>query len=226
MKRIYLLIIVGAIFVATSLPAAHAGANGKVDEILLNMQRAASVIKTLQATLNQETRNTVLGGRGETYTGEVFFQHVGRNVDRVRISYTKPSGRVVVVKENQIFLYEKSTNQCFKSTRSSLASKNQEFSFFATPYSLTSADMKARYVIAYVNEEDGKEVLELTPRNPSSVKKMRWWVDKTSWLPIKTQMVEQDETTTFVLTGTRINDKSFGIKFDDPCPSGAEVIKR
>ena len=41
MKRIYLLIIVGALFVTTSLPAAHAGANGKVDA---NIEVAVAVI--------------------------------------------------------------------------------------------------------------------------------------------------------------------------------------
>ena len=226
MKRIYLLLIVGALFVTASLPSAHAGANGRVDEILANMQKAASTIRTLQATLKQETRNPDIGGT-ETYKGEVFFKHAGKNTDRVRISYTVPAGRVVVVNEQQIFLYEKSTNQCFITTRSSLASKNQEFSFFATPYSLSSAEMKARYNIAYVKEEGGTEVLELTPRGQSSVKKMKWWVDKASWLPTRSEMTEQNnEITTFTLTGTRVNDRGFDGKFEKPCPKGSEEIKR
>jgi outer membrane lipoprotein-sorting protein len=225
MKRIYLLLVVGALFVTASLPVAHAGGNGKVDEILANMQKAAAKITTLQATLKQDTRNAVLGGT-ETYKGEVFFKHVGKNTDRVQISYTVPAGRVVVVNEKQIFLYEKSTNQCFITTRSALASKNQEFSFFATPYSLSAAEMKTRYDIAYIKDEGGTEVLELTPKGPSSVKKMKWWVDKTSWLPVKTEMTEQDEVTTFTLSGTRVNDRGFDAKFQKPCPSGSEEIKR
>ena len=226
MKRIYLLLIAGALFVAASLPVAHARPNGQVDEILASMQKAASKITTLQASLRQDTRNAVLGGT-ETYRGEVFFKHVGPKVDRVRIAYSVPEGRVVMVNDKKIFLYEKSTNQCFETTRSSLASKNQEFSFFATPYSLSSAEMKARYEIVYVREEGGTEVLELTPRGQSSVKKMKWWIDKASWLPIKTEMTEKnDEITTFTLSGTRVNDKGFSGKFDDPCPKGSERIKR
>ena len=160
MKRIYLLLMVGALFVVASLPVAHARPNGRVDEILASMQRAASKITTLQAALTQETRNTELGGRPEISRGEVFFKHFGPKADRVRISYSLPAGRVVVVNERQIFLYEKSTNQCFETTRSSLASKNQEFSFFATPYSLSSAEMKARYEIVYIKDDGGTEVLE------------------------------------------------------------------
>ena len=226
MRRIYLFLMIGSLFVTASLPAAHAGANGRVDEILVNMQRTASTIRTLQATLKQDIRNPDIGGT-ETYKGEVFFRHVGKNVDRVRISYSVPAGRVVVVNESQIFLYEKSTNQCFITTRSSLASKNQEFSFFATPYSLSSAEIKARYEITYVKDEGSTEVLELIPRSQSSVKRMKWWVDKASWLPVKSEMAEQNnEITTFTLTGTKINAKGFDGKFEDPCPSGSEKIKR
>ena len=226
MRRIYLFLMIGSLFVTASLQAAHAGANGRVDEILANMQKTASTIRTLQATLKQETRNADIGGT-ETYKGEVFFRHVGKNVDQVRISYSVPAGRVVVVNDRQIFLFEKSTNQCFITTRSSLASKNQEFSFFATPYSLSATEIKARYEIAYVKEEGGAEVLELTPRSQSSVKRMKWWVDKASWLPIKSEMAEQNnEITTFTLTGTRINGKGFDGNFGDPCPSGSEKIKR
>ena len=226
MKRIYLLLVVGTLFLMASLPAAHAGANGRVDEILTSMQQAASKIRTLQAKLRQDTRNPDLGGT-ETYRGDVFFKHVARNVDRVRISYEVPAGRVVVVNEKEIFLYEKSTNQCFITTRRSLASKNQEFSFFATPYSLSAAEMKARYDIAYIKEDGGAEVLELTPKSQSSVKKMRWWVDKASWLPIKSEMTEQNnEITTFTLSGAKVNDRGFDGKFDDPCPAGCEKITR
>ena len=225
MKRIYLLLIVGVLFVAASLPVAHARPNGRVDEILASMQRAASKITTLQATLRQDTRNADLGGRPETSRGEVFFKHVGPKADLVRITYSVPDGRVVVVNEKQIFLYEKGTNQCIETTRSSLASKNQEFSFFATPYSLSAAEMKTRYEIVYVHEEGGTEVLELTPRSQSSVKKMKWWVDKASWLPIKTEMTEKNnDVTTFTLTGTSVNAKGFSGRFDNPCPKGSERI--
>jgi len=92
MRRIYLFLMIGSLFVMASLPAAHAGANGRVDEILANMQKTASTIRTLQATLKQETRNLAIGGT-ETYRGEVFFRHVGKNVDQVRISYSVPAGR-------------------------------------------------------------------------------------------------------------------------------------
>ena len=226
MKRIYLLFTLGTLFAAPSLPAAYAGANGRVDDILSKMQQAASKIRTFQATLKQDTRNPDIGGT-ETYKGEIFFKHVGKNSDRVRISYTVPEGRVVVVNDKEVFMYEKSTNQCFITTRSSLASKNQEYSFFATPYSLSSAEIKARYEIAYVKEEGGTEILELTPRSHSSVKKMKWWVDKSSWLPIKSEMSEQNnEITTFTLTGTKVNDRGFDGKFETPCPPGSEKIKK
>src|SRR6185503_8913125 len=70
-------------FTLIALLAAAAGserdslANGKVDEILANMQKAAANVTTIQAKMDQTKRNMQIGGT-ERYRGEVFFKHVAK----------------------------------------------------------------------------------------------------------------------------------------------------
>ena len=229
MKRINLLVLAGTLLVTASGPAVHARVNGRADEVLANMQKAASSIKSIQAKLEQRKRLAI--GGTEIYRGEIFFKHVGKNSDRVRINYEIPAGQTVAVNDKEIILYQKEINQCHITSRKTVGtSSNQEFAFFATPYSLTSAQLKARYEITYVGPEhvDGAstEVLELTPKTKSNVRKMRWWVDQNSWLPIRSQVVEQtNDVTTFILRDARINGPMTSGQLDFPCPSDSKRIR-
>jgi outer membrane lipoprotein-sorting protein len=127
-------------------------ANGQLDQVLSNMQREARNIKTLFAHMEQTKRNTQIGGK-EIYRGKIFFKHAGKGNDRVKIVYEIPAGQEVSVIGDEITLYQPSINQVIYTSRRSQASQNQEFAFFSTPYSLTSAQIKSRYDAAYLGEE-------------------------------------------------------------------------
>lgn len=228
MKRINVLLMAVALLVALSIPAAKATANGRADDVLANMQRAAANIKTIYARMEQNSRNAELGGT-ERYRGELFFKHIGRGSDRVRINYEIPAGQTVAVNDREIILHQKAINQCTVTARNAVGQKNQEFAFFATPYSLTSEQIRARYEIVHVGDEsvDGvmTAVLELTPKVKSSVKKMKWWIDQRSWLPIKSEVVEQNRNvSTFILKDTRINDSKIGGQVEYSCPPGSKKV--
>ncbi|HWC76042.1 MAG TPA: outer membrane lipoprotein carrier protein LolA, partial [Blastocatellia bacterium] len=215
MKRISLFSVAGALLVMSSAPLASATANGRVDEILSNMQRAAANIKTVHARLEQRKRNSQLGGRDEVQSGEILFKHIGKNNDRVRINYDRPAGQVVWVNDKQIILYQQPINQCFVTARSALAKKNQEFALFATPYSVSAGDIKSRYEVAHVGDEsvDGAPavVLELKPRGASSIQRMKWWVHTGTWLPLMSQVVEPNgDISTFILRNTKVNEGNLG----------------
>jgi outer membrane lipoprotein-sorting protein len=229
MKRINIFLVAGALLVTASIPATPATPNGRVDEVLGNMQKAAANIKTIYARLEQNNKNGEIGGT-ERYRGEIFFKHIARGSDRVRINYEIPAGQTVVVNDKEIILHQKAINQCHITARNAVGQRNQEFAFFATPYSLTSAQIKARYEIAHVGDEtvDGVStaVLELTPKVKSSVKKMKWWIDRGSWLPIKSEVVEQNRSvSTFILKDTRINDSKTSAQFDYKCPDGSKIVR-
>lgn len=229
MRRSKLLFTIFALIAASVVPTTGSMANGKLDEVLANMERAARSIKTIEADMHQEKRNMQIGGK-EVYAGRIRFQHASKTVDRFRIDYSIPAGQVVVVDGNKIILYQPSINQVILTTRQAQASQNQEFSFIATPYK-SVPELKTQYNIEYAGDEQvgsgTTAKLELTPRKASSAKKLTLWVDQSSWLPIKYQVVEtNNNVTTFVLTGLKLNGGFPGNTFKLTWPTGTKEVRR
>lgn len=203
-------------------------ANGKLDAVLANMERAARTIKTIEADMLQEKRDMQIGGK-EVYSGKIFFLHDPK-CDKVRINYDRPPGQVVAVLCNEIILYQPSIKQVIKTTRQSQASKNQEFSFIATPYK-SVPELKSQYNIVYVGDErvgsSATAKLDLTPKAKSSVQKLTLWVDESSWLPIKYQVVEKSNNiTTFTLGNMKTNGGLSGENFKVTWPAGTKVVRQ
>jgi outer membrane lipoprotein-sorting protein len=217
-----------ALVAALSATAAGAGGSGKLDEVLANMERAARSIKGIEADLRQEKRDMQIGGK-EVYSGKIYFQHSGKDRDKLRIDYTVPEGQVVGVNGDKITLYQKSINQVILTTRKAQASKSQEFSFIATPYK-SVPELKSQYNIVHAGDEQvgsgSTAKLELTPKGPSSAKKVILWVDQSSWLPIKYQVTETNNNiTTFTLNNLKRGDIP-GNKFNITWPPGTKVVQQ
>jgi outer membrane lipoprotein-sorting protein len=225
MKRINLIFTIAVFLIAVfSIPTASA--NGNLDEILNNMQKKAASIKTIYARMEQVKRDANLGGKPEQYAGEIFFKHVGKNNDMVRINYSKPSGQSVWVIGDKVTLYQAAINQAIVTTRGAAASKGDEFSFVATPYT-SVPDLKRQYNITHVGDEQGMAKLELTPKNKSSVKSLTLWVDQSSWLPTKYQIVEANNNiTTFTLIGMKTNGVIPNGNFEVKLPKDTQIIRK
>jgi outer membrane lipoprotein-sorting protein len=230
MKRTSISGLAAAFAIAATLFSSGVEANGQLDQVLSNMQREARNIKTLFAHMEQTKRNTQIGGK-EIYRGKIFFKHAGKGNDRVKIVYEIPAGQEVSVIGDEITLYQPSINQVIYTSRRSQASQNQEFAFFSTPYSLTSAQIKSRYDAAYLGEEQvggaRTSVIELTPKAKSAVKKIKWWVDQSSWLPIKSEVIEQNgDVSTFSLSGLKTNGSMSDGIFKIKVAKGTKEIRR
>jgi len=228
MKRSVLLLMVVALIAAASTPGPVAGANGKLDEVLANMERAARSIKTIEADMRQEKRDRQIGGK-EVYSGRIFFLH-DKKCDKVRINYENPQGQAVAVVCNQIILYQPRINQVILTTRQAQASKNQEFSFIATPYK-SVPELKNQYNIVYIGDEqlesNSTAKLELAPKAKSSVQKLTLWVSQSSWLPIRYQVVENNNNlTTFTLSNMKLNGGLSPETFKVSWPSGTKVVRQ
>ena len=220
--------MVVALIAAASTPGPVAGANGKLDEVLANMERAARSIKTIEADMRQEKRDRQIGGK-EVYSGRIFFLH-DKKCDKVRINYENPQGQAVAVVCNQIILYQPRINQVILTTRQAQASKNQEFSFIATPYK-SVPELKNQYNIVYIGDEQLESnltaKLELAPKAKSSVQKLTLWVSQSSWLPIRYQVVENNNNlTTFTLSNMKLNGGLSPETFKVSWPSGTKVVRQ
>jgi outer membrane lipoprotein-sorting protein len=228
MKRL-ILFATFAVLLAANSGFAFDPPNGNLDEILANMQQAARRVSTLKARLLQENRDRTIGGKGQVYSGQLTFQHGSRASDKVRIDYDRPAGQVICVAGEDIILYQPSIKQVTITRRRALAAKNQEFDFIATPYdSVTS--LRARYDIVHAGDEQlqGGSVarLELTPKTKSSVKKLTLWVSQSSWLPIKYEVLEVNNSlSTFTLSDISMNAKLEGDAFKVKWPGDVKVVR-
>src|SRR5262245_27257178 len=228
MKSVKWLTLIVTMSLGASLPMPCASTNGKLDEVLANMERAARQISTMESSMHQEKRLTQIGGK-EVYRGNIRFLH-DKRCDRVRIDYSVPAGQVVVVDCERIILYQPSINQVIITTRKAQAAKGKEFSFIATPYK-SIAELNRDYDIVYSGDEAVESVstakLDLTPKASSSVRKLSLWVDQASWLPIRYQVVEKNrDVTTFTLTGMKKNGGFSGDPFKFTWPKGTKEVRQ
>jgi outer membrane lipoprotein-sorting protein len=224
MKRIATAILM-TLFMGAVLNNSLAAADGQLDQILNNMQKAAAGIKTIYAKMDQVKRDAAIGG-SEKYSGEIFFKHAGKNSDKVRINYMVPKGQRIWVVGDNIILYQEATKTAYISSRKAQASKNSEYAFVATPYT-SVPDLKRQYNITHVGEEGGLAKLELTPKAKSSLKQLLLWVDQGSWLPTKYQVTESNNSvTTFTLSSLKpngvISDKTFNTDY----PPDTKIVRR
>jgi outer membrane lipoprotein-sorting protein len=225
MKRSILIFTIVAVTAAAIFPTARTSANGKLDEILANMQNAASKITSIHAKMEQLKRDLQIGGI-EKYSGEVFFKHAAKSNDKVKIVYSIPEGQTIWVVGETITLYQAKIKQAIITTRSAAAAKGDEFAFIATPYT-SVPDLKRQYNIVYAGDDQGMAKLELTPKAKSSIKKLTWWVDQTTWLPVRSTVVESNGTpTTFILTDLKTNQGVSDSTFKVDLPKETKIVRR
>lgn len=225
MKQINLFFITAALLITASVSVSSASSDGKLDQVLNNMQKSAASITTIYANMEQLKRDRSIGGT-ERYRGQVFFKHAGKGNDRVKIVYSQPQGQVVWVVGDEITLYQANINQAIVTSRKAAASRGDEFSVVATPYT-SVPELKRQYNIVYVGDEEGMAKLELTPKGKSSLKSMTLWVDQSSWLPAKSYVVEASgNASTFTFAGMKKNSVIPNGTFDVKLPKGTKIIRK
>ncbi|HEY7546131.1 MAG TPA: sigma-E factor regulatory protein RseB domain-containing protein [Blastocatellia bacterium] len=226
MKRL-LILSTATILIFTSVTLSSPP-NGNPDQILAKMQEAAKKITTIRASIEQMKKYDI-GGKPETYRGILIFKHAGKS-DWLRINYDNT--QQVSVDPSKIVLYQPKINQAIVTTRGQLAAKNQEFAFFSAPYSLTGAQMKQRYDIVHTGDEQvggvNTSVLQLTPKQQSAVRQMKWWVSQASWLPVKSEMIDSrsGDITTFTMGNMEINPKIADSEFKIKFAPGTKIVNK
>lgn len=222
MKKMKVAITVVAVLLASAGLIPGAQANGQLDQILNNMQNAGKKITSLAGNIAQEKKSS-LGGKPEYYQGTTTLQRGAKGSEKVIVHYT--NGQHVSVVGNRIVLYNERIPQAIETTRQSQANSKPEFDFIATPYS-SVADLKARFTIAYLGDENGMAKLELTPKNPA-LQKSILWVDKGLWIPTKFRVVEKTgDISSFTLSGVQLNPKVSADTFKIKYAPNTQIIKR
>jgi outer membrane lipoprotein-sorting protein len=225
MKSSKLIVAIAVLFGAAMVPNGYSFPNGKLDEILANMQKAAGSITTIQANMEHLKRDRNLGGKPERYSGEIFFKHSGKNNDKIKIVYSIPKGQTIWVVGDTITLHQAEINQAIVTTRSAAAAKGDEFAFIATPYT-SVPELKRQYDIVYVGDDQGMPKLDLTPKAKSSIQKLSLWVDQSSWLPVRYAVLEPGRETTFIISNIKKNQGVSESTFRVDLPKGTKTVRR
>ncbi|MEK6300478.1 MAG: outer membrane lipoprotein carrier protein LolA [Acidobacteriota bacterium] len=225
MKQLSIGLIAAALLLAAGASISAGRTNGKLDEILANMQKSAGAITSIQAEMEQLKRDRNIGGV-EKYRGEIFFKHEAKGCDKVKIVYSIPRGQTIWVVCDTITLYQSEIKQAIVTTRAAAASKGDEFAFIATPYT-SVPELKRQYEIVYAGDDQSMAKLELTPKAKSSIQKLTLWVDQTSWMPVKYTVVEAGGTaTTFILSNVKKNQRLPDPTFKADLPKDTKIVRR
>lgn len=225
MKQISKKLMAAAALLAAAASVSPAIPNGKLDEILANMQKSASGITSIYAKMEQLKRDRNIGGI-ERYRGEIFFKHGPKGNDKVKIVYSTPKGQTIWIVGDTITLFQAEIKQAIVTTRSAAAAKGDEFAFVATPYK-SVPDLKRQYDIVYAGDDQGMAKLDLTPKTKSSIQKLTLWVDQSSWMPVKYTVVEAGgNATTFTLTDVQKNKGVSDSTFKVDLPKDTKILRR
>ena len=197
-----------------------------MDSALKQLDRQGSDFETVLADVEidwvSRDGSTTTDNKGRIY----------QNADgEVRIQIATPDKRTVLIRRNDVLLYDPVKAIVEEFSRSK---DNRLEVFTVLGFSITGGDLKRDYLVTFLGEDEimDRRVLglELTPKSDSdreSVSSIQLWIDQASWLPVR-QIIEhtpsgQSVTTTY--TGTARNLKLNPKLFDDDWPKGTKKVR-
>jgi outer membrane lipoprotein-sorting protein len=231
MKKFFGMAIVGMMMTMVMLNARSAQASAPstvLANILDKMTTAASGLRSLKANIKQQKTNTQLGIKGPVESGTLYYKPLKDGKSQLRIDYSTPDVKVLVVDGDKFQLYQPELKQMIQSSIQSYAKQNS-----AGALSLKfDAGTKDRYNISYVRDEDVEgvqtSVLALVPKAgiASPFKHQEVWVDHKTWLPVRFQFTEKNNDVQWIQFGNlqqniAVSKDTFEIK----SKPGTQIIK-
>src|SRR5258708_17352914 len=167
MKKFFGMVVVGMMMTMVMLNArsAQAGAPSTVlANILDKMTGAASKLTSLKANLTQQKINTQIGIKGPIETGTLYYKPLKDGKSQLRIDYTSPDVKILVVDGDKFSLYQPALNQIIKSSIQNYT-KNNSAGALSLKFDASTRD---KYNISYERDEDvdgiQTSVLALVPK--------------------------------------------------------------
>ena len=199
------------------LPGSARPGGVDLQTVIRNLQAANQRLSGLRATVVHQRVNSQLGVREPQQVGTLRFSTKG-NVRRLRIDYTEPQSKTVVVNGNEAILIEPALNQAFVSTTSEIAKKTASTSLLTV---LTDAQqLSDNFEVSLEGDEnlDGQPTtkLLLRPKGKSQYTRLEVWVSHQHWLPVKQVLHTRSDYTTILLSNIRLQsipESSFKVDY-------------
>jgi outer membrane lipoprotein-sorting protein len=190
-----------------------------LDTVIRKIQAQQKNTRTMQADFRQEKEMALLA-KPEVSTGTFLYAQPSN----VLWTYTSPKRVEMVIANGVLTTYYPDLQKAER-----IDVKRFEDRIFKYLGASGAIDELARYFEFTFSDAKAKPhyVLDLTPKNRAvakQVKRIRIWIDKTSFLTTKFEYVEGDgDVTRYEFTNIRINEPVAGTRFALNLPSNVKV---
>jgi outer membrane lipoprotein-sorting protein len=209
---------------------AETNAQNILNEVLNRMDNNYKSLTSLNSNLKMVKFNPQIGV-GDTYEGTVkFLPKTPSRVMYARIDWNTPMVENIAIIGDAYKLYRPSMKQAIVGKVSSVQKGNKVPGGVLAFLSMSKTQMKANYVVMYVDRETvagGTETwhIQLTPRNPTTYKLADLWVDKDG-MPVQSTVTENNgDTTTIHISGFRKNETIKGSVFELAIPKNVKIVR-
>jgi outer membrane lipoprotein carrier protein len=193
----------------------------RLAEILAAMKEAGDRLETLTADFRQTNRDHILEEE-ETSSGKLFLQVPGR----IRWEYGPPASKVLLVKDEKIFLYNIVAHQVQEFGRGQMRGAGADL---LIGFGRSNAEIGKHYDVSLLEERSDDVVLELIPKPDSSASifaAIELTLGKAEWTPIQTVFHEVNkDTTTLAFENVKLNGSLPPRVFELDLPPGVEILR-
>lgn len=203
-----------------------------LDEILTKMDAAAAGFKSVVADITY-TKVTVIVNDKSVEKGHIFFKrNVGKKNDfKIRINFTDPAERVVLLANNKGYIYRPKIAQAEEYDLS--GSKEAMDQFLLLGFGTPGHELAKAYKITVggaekIGNQDTVK-LDLIPNSGNvarHIKKVELWISRETSEPVQQKFTEPTDDYLITLyespkLNTQISDSEFNLKF----PPKTKIIK-
>ena len=196
--------------------------------ILAKMEVAQRNLKSLRATLEQQSVNVQLGTKDTDY-GTLIYTSADKG--RLRIDYTKPSPQVLSIIGDEFLFYQPRLNQALKTTFAKALKGRAGGQVQLIGLNKSVKTLAQNYQIEILNDESIEGAmtshLRLTPKERGQFAALEIWVSQQSWLPLQHKVIAQNGDYSIVkLTKVELNLKLRNEDFIVKLPGNTVVVDR
>lgn len=184
------------------------------------MKRAGESLKTLSARFQQKKHDTILN-EDATTSGKLFLEVPGR----IRWEYDPPDGKVLLVKEDKVQVYNPKAKQVQEFRKEQMKGAGGDL---LIGFGRSNAELGKRYQVSLVKEDRARVVLNLVPRDAaaSTFTAIELTLDKERYLPFRTRFTEATgDTTELTFSELSVNAPLPRQRFELKLPPGVEVVR-
>ena len=197
-----------------------------LDQVFAKMDEVSKTFHSVQADI-ERTHVTVLVNDRDISAGKFYYVRQGKE-PRVKLELAKPMVQYLLINKGKLQIYAPNLKQVQEAS----LGEHQGIveMFMALGFGQSSEDLKKNFTVSVGGEEavDGKKttVLELKPKNSSTFKSVRMWMDQQRWISVQIKTTENSgDYMSLKFMNIKLNGNISDSVFELKMPKDVHVIK-